>query len=67
MLDFLVRIKWLMIPLALFVMIAGVIMLVRHLGNPFGWILVVGGALQLVLQRYYAKHARETDAKNTIM
>lgn len=56
-----------MIPLALFMIMAGIVMLVRDVGDVIGWALIFFGLLQCVLQYYFLKHSQETNPIDTIM
>ena len=56
-----------MIPLAVFMIVAGMVMLVRDVGDVIGWALIFFGLLQCVLQYYFWKHSQETNPIDTIM
>lgn len=66
-LYFLHKVRWAMIPLAVFMIVAGIVMLVRDVGDVIGWALIFFGVLQCVLQYSFWKHSQETDPIDTIM
>lgn len=66
-LYFLNKVRWIILPVAAFMVVAGIIMLSRDISDIIGWGLVFFGFLQFVLQYYFWKHSKETDPIDTIM
>ena len=61
------KVRWAMIPLAVFMIVAGIVMLIRDGGEVISWALIFFGLLQCVLQYYFWKHSQETNPIDTIM
>lgn len=66
-LYFLHKVRWAIIPLAPFMIVAGIVMLVRDVGDVIGWAIIFFWLLQCVLQYYFWKQSQETDPIDTIM
>ena len=61
-----VKLRWVMYPVAVFLIVAGVVVLVTDLANWQGWLLISLGALQLYIQGWYTREAKRVDPDDTI-
>lgn len=66
-LYFLNKLRWIVLSVAVFLIVAGIIMLFRDISDIRGWLLAFFGFLQFILQYYFWKHSKETDPIDTIM
>lgn len=61
-----VKLRWMMYPFAVFLIVAGIVALVIDLVNWQGWLLISLGALQLYIQSWYAREAKRVDPDDTL-
>lgn len=60
------KLRWVMCPVAVFLIVAGVVTLVIDRANWQWWILIGLGALQLYIQGWYAREAQRVDPDDTL-